>query len=129
LKNKKRRTIVHYTWQEREKKEKKRHSKTIRSPYAVVRHITWKKAWWCIKKDNRKSGLATRWRRIHATWMTRTSPTQWLMLSTRYYFFYLKIKNITLKYQNTPDDPGNYPKNWCENTKIPPNVNLIFCLI
>jgi hypothetical protein len=24
------------------------------------------------------------------------------MLSTRYYFFYLKIKNITLKYQNTP---------------------------
>jgi len=44
-------------------------------------------------------------------------------------FFDLKIKNTTLKYQNTPDDLSNYPKNWCKCTKIPPNINLIFCLI
>jgi hypothetical protein len=50
------------------------------------------------------------------------------MLSTHYYFFYLKIKNITLKYQNTPDDPGNYPKNRCENTKIPQMLTLFFVL-
>ena len=44
-------------------------------------------------------------------------------------FFYLKIKNTTLKYQNISDDSGNYPKYWCERTKITPNINLIFYLI
>jgi hypothetical protein len=102
------------------KREKRRGEKTSGDNLTTVRHhapcYVEEDMVWCIKTDDGRSGLATKWHHTCTPWMVRVPRICWHVLSKHQQVILFKNKKDNVKIPKRPLDLVNYLKNRCEST-------------